>query len=47
MSNVRKRVLSSSKGTTFAVSFVSFIGAAHFAFALILKLFFFQYYFGH
>jgi len=47
-SNVRRRVLSSSaRGTAFAVSFISFIGAAHFVFALVLKLFFFQYYFGH
>ena len=47
MSNVRNRVAASSKGTAFAMSFVSFIGSANFLFALVLKLFFFQYYIGH
>jgi protein YIPF1/2 len=47
MSNVRQRVLTSTKGSAFGVSFVSFIGSANFAFALVLKLFFFQYYYGH
>lgn len=46
MSNIRKRVSASTKGKAFGISFVSFIGAAHFAFALLLKLFFFQYYYG-
>jgi protein YIPF1/2 len=40
-------VLTSTKGSAFGVSFVSFIGSANFAFALVLKLFFFQYYYGH
>jgi len=47
MTNVRQRVLTSTKGTAFAVSFISVIGAANVVFALVLKLFFFQYYYGH
>lgn len=41
MFNVCKCVLLLSKGMTFVVSFVSFIGVAYFVFALIFKFFFF------
>ncbi|OUS46093.1 putative integral membrane Yip1 family protein [Ostreococcus tauri] len=47
-SNVRKRTMAGERGgNAFAMSFVTFIGASHFVFAVVLKLFFFQYYIGH